>query len=597
MKHRPFYRTPASTRRKTHYYYDLETTRIASGTPDLRYFVMCDSAGEVIVSERCESLTALADIIKEYIYPRTSARFIAWNGNKYDAYFMRDALLTIEEPIEIRPYLARGGALRGMRVLHRENTKIKFEILDGMSMISAVPMKLSKAAANYCPELPKLSHDFDESEFDASNPMDVAYAERDVIALAAIMERANEIVQEKFGTTLAPTLGKTAVNVARAHMPDGAIVWRLSNKRREIVQNALYRGGYCWVAEQYHGPVFKADENQAYGAAQRDTALPCGPARDTDVYMQGYPGFYHVRIDRTEETRVPFYCFDEEKNRMLHHDGTEKVWTWIHNEEMDFLIETGWNVELDFGVFWYESFDLSDFVNKLEEIRYSDPSGPSGPIGMLAKGIGCSAYGKFGEMLSHTDTIIARDCPDGALPANFDDEDNTLWYLNSDEDKTRDYHQVQLASFITAHVRVKQMRASIACGDDFLMCDTDSVAAKSVPPLDYDAREYGKYKIETDGNEMVIIGRKCYADIDAGIIHTKGLYTREITIDTMLDWYDGKIPMQNQLQRNSFKKTTSDVEMFHHQERRGTDFWHLSHVRLEGRLYRPMRDRLTNIDL
>src|SRR3972149_2229918 len=87
--------------------YDLETTRIKEGTPELLYITAFSDDMKISAPIKGKNrLQHLCDILEAHflIPERNNTRFIAWNGNSFDAYFIAKALLCSDRWI-LRPYL------------------------------------------------------------------------------------------------------------------------------------------------------------------------------------------------------------------------------------------------------------------------------------------------------------------------------------------------------------------------------------------------------------------------------------------------------------------------------------------------------------
>ena len=558
--------------------YDLETTRIAEGTPTIKYITAYGEPGgepfKLSLPIEGENRYAhLCDVLAdEMLIPRFNRyRFVAWNGNGFDVFFIAKALLESDDYI-LHPFLTRSKSLRGLKV-KGINVKegMEWEFLDGMSMtgLDTVKMKLSKFVGLFAPNFPKHVFDFDAMEFDPYNPEHIAYADRDSEALYHAMKRASEIVKGLTGHELQPTMGNLAIKYFQSKMPEGVMVWRPPEELQEVMHGPAKRGGYCWVARQYQGPVWKYDLNQAYAAAMRDAALPCGSCVRTETFKEDHPGVYRVRIAREKHSRIPFYYREADTNAGRFTNGNA-VETWLLSTEIEHLWADDWEVKIFEGYYWEETFNMSDMVAELERLRFTDPEGPSGPLGTMVKVIGNSAYGKTLERLGGVDLVMAREQPDGYEIYMPEEKELENVFFKFGETFPRVYHQPQIGSFITAHVRLIVRSAALRDARHFLYADTDCVVfSRPVDFLHIDTRSYGAWKRETDGLDYIIIGKKIYYGADAQ--HAKGLHIKELSKADFEAWIAGKVPTQRQVQRKNFVKFISGQEMFGAQERSGTD--------------------------
>lgn len=563
--------------------YDLETTRIKNGTPRVKYITAYGRDGSFKISDAIngsDDLEILYGILadKFLVTENKNVRFVAWNGNGFDAFFIARAILTSDR-WTIRPYLTRSKSLRGFKVLENAPEKepknrLAFEFLDGMAMtgLDTVKMPLKKFLSLFAPDYLKKDLDFSKEEFDASNPLHVEYAERDAEGLWHAMQKVDGIARELTGIGMQPTMGNLAIKYFQSQLPEDVLSWKAPKDVHAILSTTAKRGGYCWIARQFHGPVWKYDLNQAYAAAMRDCALPSGSCTHTSHFAEGEPGLYRVTISRKRPSPIPFYYRALETQHGLFTAGA-KVETWLLSTEIEHLWADDWDVEIHDGYYWNESFNMREMVDNLERLRFSDPQGPSGPLGTMVKTLGNSAYGKTLEKLDGLELVMAKECPDGFLPM-FSDEDECLpliWQKDG-EIYEKPYHRPQIGCFITAHVRLLVRSAALGSPKEFLYADTDCVVFSApVSYLDIDPRRYGAWKLETAGKVYSLIGKKIYCDEKGEEKRGKGLHIRELTRDDFDKWMNGQPPTQKQTQRQNFVKFLSGAEMFRDLERRGTD--------------------------
>lgn len=576
---KPMQRKQCRSRVKPFIAYDLETTRIAEGTPRVLYLTAYGENYKLSLPikgrDRIEYLSEI--LLEEMLVKRFNGfRFIAWNGNGFDVFFIAQALLRLDDII-IRPYLTRSKAIRGMKAIGINKLEgMEWEFLDGMSMtgLDTVKMKLSKFVGLFAPQYPKLELDFSSVEFDARNKEHVAYAERDAEALFHAMKRASEIVRGLTGNELQPTMGNLAIKYFQSRMPEGVRVWKPNEELRGVLHGQAKRGGYCWISKQYVGPIWKYDLNQAYAAAMRDAELPCGSCVKVEKYMPRKPGVYRVTIERETLSRVPFYYRDEATNAGRFTNGALAE-TWLLSTEIEHLKRDEWAVKIHHGYYWSQSFNMREMVDELERLRFTDPDGPSGALGTMVKVTGNSAYGKTLEQLGGIELVMSKVKPEGYSPYEPENPELANIYFKSDEAPPRVYHQPQIGCFTTAHVRIVVREAALQAPGHFIYADTDCVAfSKPVDFLTINATHYGDWKCETAGEEYIFIGKKVYYGMEADgsqTRHAKGLMIRDLTKEDFQKWFAGKPPSQKQLQRKNFVKFIGGADMFASQERTGTD--------------------------
>lgn len=573
--------------------YDLETSRIEKGTPELLYITAygddnyCLSVS--IQGKKKDKDKIFCALLESYLLTKENdkAQFVAWNGNKYDGYFVVKALLESDR-WHIQPYMTASKALRGFKVKEKRLEHMKyrqkllsFEFLDGMAM-TGVQCKLEKFLKTFAPDYSKLkAPDFEQGqEFNSKNPQHVKYAERDSEGLYHAMKKVSVIIHDLTDRELKPTVGNLAIHYFMDNVPKDVELKTPHGRVAELLHGPLKRGGYCWAAKQYQGPAWKYDINQAYAAAMRDAKLPCGDTIHTNDYENDKPGIYSVIISKKKKTRVPFYYKDQ--------DGIGKFTTglkakcWLTTIEIEHLKQDGWQVEVITGYYWSEHFNMEHFVNKLEKLRSTDKDGPSGPLGTMVKALGNNAYGKTLEQLWDNEFILAKEKPDGY--ELFDSFDKDAKYIFARERKSFDkkYHLPQIGAFITAHVRCVVREHAVYDEDHFLYADTDCIAfSRKARHLHLDPTRYGSWKVENAGDTFIIIGKKAYWCED-GTTKAKGMMVRHLTKQHYIDWLKGKIPEQDQLQRQNILKFLSGRDMFNMLRRKGTDISKLKAVKVEN---------------
>lgn len=579
---KPMVRKQYHSRSKPFIAYDLETSNIAEGTPTLRYLTAYGQDGDYAISEPLKGrdrFAHLCEILSRDFLTRdlNGYRFVAWNGNGFDVFFIARALLLSPDYV-IKPYLTRSKSIRGMKVDGvGKKAGLSWEFLDGMAMtgLDSVKMKLSKFVGLFAPQYPKLELDFSTQEFDPKNKEHVRYAERDSEALYYAMIEASRIVKGLTGNELQPTMGNLGIKYFQSQIPEGVRCWKPNQKLLAILHGPAKRGGYCWIAKQYVGPVWKYDINQAYAAAMRDAELPHGSCIATTKFNAQKPGVYRVTLSREKRTSVPFYYREEDTNAGRFTNG-RAVTTWILSTEVKHLRADGWDVEIHEGHYWQGAFSMRAMVDSLEKLRFSDPAGPSGALGTLVKQIGNSAYGKTLEQLGGFEFVMAAKQPTGYKPISDDDPQLENIYYRLGDSFPKVYHQPQIGCFITAHVRIILREAACKAPGHFIYGDTDCVAfSKPVDFLAINPTRYGDWKIESAGVEHLFIAKKVYYGFDDSPDkpnkHAKGLRIRELTREQFQSWFDGRPPEQMQTQRQNFVRFMTGQDMFISQERSGTD--------------------------
>src|SRR5258708_169041 len=327
---KPLTRRQRKPRVKRMIAYDLETTRIEAGTPKVLYLTAFSD--EWKCSIRVSTIAQLFEILEaRFFVPEfVGCRFVGWNANNFDVFFIGLAVLTSDRYI-IRPYLTRSKGLRGLRVFLKDDQKKSWEFLDALAMtgLQSSPLrKLKDFLKVLAPDYLKIgadegAPDFEHGEnFNPLNPRHIAYAERDSEGLYRGLQAFEAITLEHFDMPLQPTAGNMGIKIFQAHMPEGVTVWEPSLAALTAIRDQVMRVGFCYCPERYEGPVWKYDLNQAYTAAMRDCRLPAAPcihSRALHPYAQA--GIYRVAAalpaQRARTARVPFYYTNAARDRVF----------------------------------------------------------------------------------------------------------------------------------------------------------------------------------------------------------------------------------------------------------------------------------------
>lgn len=553
--------------------YDFETTSIRAGTPQPLYITAFGH--NVKVSEPLENLYDVLDVLNKHFLldELNRAKFIAWNGNNFDVFIIAAALLHSDDYI-LRPYLTRGKSLRGLRVIPKDPVLAEthsWEFLDGMAMLGMVGKKLSDFLKQFAPDYLKIEGaiNFDKEEFDPNNAQHVEYAERDSEGLWHGMMAAQQIVVDHFRIGLSGTIGNLGIKIFQSFIPERVKVREPSYHLVEILKNYVMRGGYCYSVKKYDGPVWKYDLNQAYAAAMRDARLPCGDVFRIAGAVSTMARAFIVRLSATNpRNKIPFYYRSIETDSTVF-GMTEIKDTWITSLEYEQLLKEKWQIKIIESWNWSETFDMREYVNKLEHLRVNAPGGPKSPQGEIMKAIGNNSYGKTVETLDGLELVLANQKPDGFAEFYNDDERlSHIWFRFCDP-SIRDYHQPQLGCFITAHVRMVVRRAALLNPDAWIYADTDCVVFTQYVPLQCDSKKYGFWKIESEGDGHIFITKKVYAKSDGSEKHAKGLNKKNLSMDDFRLWFQGIPPLQEQLQRNNFVKVMAGSPMYRTQKKYG----------------------------
>lgn len=615
---RPFIRRKRRPRNIRLIAYDLETTNIQAGTPHPLYITAYGGEhrdmeefriAERLAVKRNDPIfgmtwqdgyyTLLEVLATEFlITEHDSTRYVGWNANNFDVFMVAKALL-LDDRYELRPYLTRSKSLRGLRVKDLQ-TGCEWEFLDGIAMTGCT-MPLEKFLKVFAPDHEKLDVDFSVEEFDYTKQTHCEYAMRDSVGLYHGLMKAQEIMYNTFGQRLAPTVGNMGIKIFQSYLPKETKVQPLSEELEKIVRDYVMRGGYCYCVKRYTGPVWKYDINQAYAAAMRETWLPDGYANRVSGYWARYPGIYRLTA-HNPHNKIPFYYRDSDGVSVF--GMTEITDTWLTSSEYEQLAAEGWNIKITDGYLFSGRFKMTEYVDRLENIRMSAEGGPNGAVGTMMKSTGNNSYGKTVESLDGVEYILANECPEGFMaykPPEMGAVDLPIW-VKKNEPTKKDYHKPQIGAFITAHVRMVVRRAALMNPDAWLYADTDCVVFSAPVALDIHKSQYGKWKQEAAGEVFRIVTKKVYAKIYTSdeiacdncnhfkkkrcgekIVfsencerfsgkdqHAKGMNVRKLTMKQFELWQNGEVPVQTQIHRNNFMKVLAGAEMYIERVRRGT---------------------------
>jgi hypothetical protein len=551
--------------------YDLETTNIEKGTPKVLYITAFSKQLDFTLSMPVKDLTHLLVILERYFLDDefVNCRFVAWNANNFDVYFIAAALLSSPYYI-LYPYMTKGKKIRGLRVVSRENDKKQWEFLDGMAM-TGIQKSLDSFLKVFAPDYKKLKDaiDFSKETFDPSNPLHVDYAMRDSEGLYYGLIKAESIIKEHFNLGLQPTVGNLGIKVFQSQIPENVTVWALPMKVQKIVTDQVMRGGYCHCVGKYYGQVWKYDINQAYAAAMREAWLPCGNVLQINKKeINKYAPCAIYLVDAFHPTNfVPFYWKDHEQNAMFTNNEINNA--WLTSIEIVQLMKENWKIKVHDGYFWNDQFKMTEYVNKLEHLRNAGEGGSKGAQGEMIKAVGNNSYGKTVEQLEGLELILALECPDGYAQYQGDEDLFKHVWFKFNEPSIREYHQPQIGAFITAHVRMVLRRAIMLNPKAWLYADTDGIMFSEPVDLDISPTVYGKWKVEAEGAIFRLITKKVYANDDASEKHAKGVNISRLTNQDFIDWYNGKPPIQTQVQRSNFVQAMTGFDMFYERTKIG----------------------------
>ena len=193
MKARPFVRH--EKRRETAadrlIAFDFETTRIDKGTPRPLYLTAYSENPIFRLETRIDSMAHLLELLRDRFLrvDLAGCRFVAWNANNFDSYFIAAALIN-DSAYVIRPFMTKSHTLRGLcisltdELALPEKKQRKWYFLDGIAMLGLSGFPLAKFLKTFAPQYAKLEGviDFSNEQFNPDRPDHRDYAMRNSVS-------------------------------------------------------------------------------------------------------------------------------------------------------------------------------------------------------------------------------------------------------------------------------------------------------------------------------------------------------------------------------------------------------------------------------
>jgi hypothetical protein len=461
--------------------------------------------------------------------------FYAHNGGSFDHLFLLAWLNNHRDEFgfEVVPVQSSIQMIQVWRWPEKPEDPIreKWTFLDSMKLL---PMGLEKACQTF--GLPgKVDHDLNMHE---DNPHWRLYLRQDCIALAEVLLRTYDLVENRLGGEVGMTAPSTSMKLfrrkflGRKHVPARIprhAHWSDCKSKKTCPGCAhqwnrlAYYGGRTEMFRAYGERLHYYDINSSYVAAMQET-MPAGDREVTDTLDWGryehYVGFVECTVEIPEDCYLPPLPHRSvATGKLIFPVGRfSGVWDCEELKLLDDPLVKGRIVEVK-KVVWYRRKHLfSDMVAELYALR--DKSLPDYDEGLsaLAKLLGNSLYGKFGMKQDRTSIVFTREpregecrlcgkpsqcfmCKDceGSKPTNGDPMSD-VWYQQKRVDAP--YIIPHIAAHITSLARVRifnYMKAAIEAGGNLYYADTDSVITDVVLPS---TTHLGGLKDEYPGIEL-----------------------------------------------------------------------------------------------
>lgn len=356
-----------------------------------------------------------------------------------------------------------------------------------------------------CPELPKLSIDFEREDFDPTNEFHRAYAIRDAESLMLALRRFDDLLFQSFGIHARCTAGSSAVAAWERTLAKGEYYTNPVHVEA-FVRQAYYGGIVFMTTTNEQRDVNTYDINSSYPYQMLTHDYPIGSPIRTIRYEQGKPGIYNVIVKTPENLIVPILPV-RGKNGIQWGTGTFE--TTVTNAEIDFAIQHGYEIlTIKEGIVWDETArPFKTFIEKCRDIRFANKRNA---LDLIAKRLQNSFYGK------HAAKRIRRKVY-ATLPENeiFGCD---MWGSFYVRDEVADDMMClpQWSVFTTAYARLHLLKEVYAIGpENVIYGDTDSITVKQGFAPSNVGREYGAWKLEKEWSRFKAGAPKVYA----GVLH------------------------------------------------------------------------------
>lgn len=456
----------------------------------------------------------------------------AHNGGRFDYLFQfpwlmgvgarlgyRFTAIPVASSVQIldvwKPPKPKGGKFRSPK---KRTPKKKWRFLDSLRLI---PMALDKAAKSFGLE-GKLKHDLNLHETDRRWD---SYLRQDCEQLYNVLVKFHGYVENVLLGEVGVTTPSTSIKLLRRQYMHQE--YPRSVDTHEFVRRG-YFGGRVEVFRAAGENLRYYDFNSSYPASMLEPmpageATWWGPDEPPSRLTQGQIGFVEADVFIPTDLGIPPLPVrvGALPGKVLNINPGEKladgklifpvgrlrgVWEW---GELQLALEMGASIINWKQSVWYEPVYLfKEYIEDLYQYRDKSRPGWDEGLGMIAKLMMNSSYGKFGQKTLRK--MIHRwddpELPEGAVPAGADPFNSPIWYAETESDAS--YIMPQIAARVTALSRVKLYReainASVLAGGLPHYCDTDSVLTDALLPT---STELGALKDEFPDESGQLSGR------------------------------------------------------------------------------------------
>lgn len=497
--------------------FDLETDAIGSKNPTIRGigYRWGEMLEPVLTNDLDAFWEALWDSVEKSGPGKMKAvRWYAHNGGEYDFKFLlrawSDKLLN--DDYETEPTFGGGEKCIHLKITRKD--KMELHLYDSFALM---PIGLEKLAKSFGGTR-KLTGtiDWNKERFTLANPLHREYLKHDIDALWDIILGYRKMIWQHFGIDHGYSASGTAYKAWRCTIPKGEIYWRPSDEAATWMRNAYYGGIVRCSDIAIHQNVAMWDRNSMYPSEYRKP-MPVGAPIGVDRFEPHYWGIYRVEVKAPTAKQCEDMLLGvplRTKTGVIYPRGEFK--TYITSEEYQWGIEHGYQFKVLEGMIWIENKPIfNEFVTACEILRREDYSGP---IGLIAKIMQNSLYGKFGTKPLISRVIFAQERPEESWVEYIDlagFEHRGLW--THEEKIEAAYLQPQWAVCTTARARLSLLRMIESVKEGFIYADTDSVKFEKEKVLDYEnlkrrwlGPDYGQWKDEGTASRFRAIAPKVY---------------------------------------------------------------------------------------
>jgi hypothetical protein len=434
----------------------------------------------------------------------------------------------------------------------RKKAKCSWTFLDSMKLF---PSSLDKMLQTFKLE-GKVRHDLSMHE---SDPRWSIYLRQDCVGLYEALVQFHELIENRLGGEVGMTAPSTAMKLFRrrflgrgevpdniprhAHFPGCKDRFKKKLEPKdcigcchEFIRRAYY-GGRTEPFRMRGTGLHYYDLNSSYVAAMRE-AMPAGhriiednPKSIDWKRHENFVGFAECDVQIPEDCYIPPLPHRAPSGKLIFPTGRFRgVWDLDELKLLDHPRVQGRVLKVHKVVWFKKVFLFRDMVSDLWKLRDTSRKDFDESMSQLAKLMGNSTYGKFGQKRERTQISFRREeataeecflclkpatrsglCDEceGSKPATGDPEDD-VWYQRKRVDAP--YIIPQIPAHIATLARIalwRYMVMALDLGGRLYYSDTDSIITDVILPS---SKELGALKDEYPGHELdgIFIQPKVY---------------------------------------------------------------------------------------